>query len=384
MGWFVALRGFNKMEKPSVIELVFVTLIGSVTVTGKLWLVLMVLLRVLVLLFAGYPLYIDEQYQFSCNTIQPGCAGVCYDTYCPVSVLRFWVVQLTALCLPGAAFVVYVVHVVVSERSARASSASSADAVRVRGFTAVYLFHLLLSTLLEAAFGVAQGFLFGFHVPRRVLCYELPCTTTVDCYVSRATEKTILLRFMQAVGAVSFLLNVVDLVCTTKLLATQKMKRKRVALMRLYKEEQSYVSAGGEELDVHLPLTLEMEGSPAFSRAKVNESGLAEGPIMQPEGMDPSPLPGNQQCGTAQPRVREDEVEQTGSEACLCPAAPTSTRHPLKVSKRSRFRPPPPPRRDSLARAFGPKGVGHHTLVEVAPDLQTSGPEMLEKKSAWV
>ncbi|XP_023661770.1 gap junction delta-4 protein [Paramormyrops kingsleyae] len=372
------------MEKPNVIELVLVTVIRSVTVAGKLWLVLMVLLRVLVLLFAGYPLYIDEPHQFSCNTIQPGCAGVCYDTFCPLSVLHFWVVQLTALCLPGAVFVVYVVHVVVWERGARASSASPADAVRVRSFTAAYLFHLLMSALLEAGFGVAQGFLFGFHVPRRVLCYELPCTATVDCYVSRATEKTILLRFMQAVGAVSFLLNVADLVCTTKLLATQKMKRKGVALMRLYKEEQSYVSAGGEELDLHLPLTLDLEGSPTFSRAKANESGLAEGPNMQPEGRDPSPIPGNQQCGTAQPRVREDEVEQTGSEACLCPAAPIGTRRPLRVSKRSRFRPPPPPRRDSLARAFGPKGVGHHTLVEVAPDLQTSGPEMLEKKSAWV
>uniref|UniRef100_A0A3B3SHX3 Gap junction protein delta 4 n=1 Tax=Paramormyrops kingsleyae TaxID=1676925 RepID=A0A3B3SHX3_9TELE len=242
-----------------------VTLTSSCWVAGKLWLVLMVLLRVLVLLFAGYPLYIDEPHQFSCNTIQPGCAGVCYDTFCPLSVLHFWVVQLTALCLPGAVFVVYVVHVVVWERGARASSASPADAVRVRSFTAAYLFHLLMSALLEAGFGVAQGFLFGFHVPRRVLCYELPCTATVDCYVSRATEKTILLRFMQAVGAVSFLLNVADLVCTTKLLATQKMKRKGVALMRLYKEEQSYVSAGGEELDLHLPLTLDLEGSPTFT-----------------------------------------------------------------------------------------------------------------------
>lgn len=362
----------------------WVTLTSSCWVAGKLWLVLMVLLRVLVLLFAGYPLYTDEPHQFSCNTIQPGCAGVCYDTFCPLSVLRFWVFQLTALCLPGAVFVAYVVHEVVWERGARASSASPADAVRVRSFTAAYLFHLLLSALLEAGSGLAQGFLFGFHVPRRVLCYEPPCTATVDCYVSRATEKTILLRFMQAVGAISFLLNVADLVCTTKLLATQNMrKRKGVALMRLYKEEQSYVSAGGEELDLHLPLTLDLEGSPTLSRAKANESGLAEDPSMQAEGRDPPAIPGNQQCGTARPRVREDEVEQTGSEACLCPAAATDTRRPLKVSKRSRFRPPPPPRRDSLARAFGSKGVGHHTLVEVAPDLQTGGPKMLEK-SAWV
>uniref|UniRef100_A0A673IRW5 Gap junction protein n=1 Tax=Sinocyclocheilus rhinocerous TaxID=307959 RepID=A0A673IRW5_9TELE len=169
---------------------------------GKAWLVLVVFLRILVLLFAGYPLFQDEQERFVCNTIQPGCANVCYDMFAPLSLGRFWLVQLTTLCLPYAMFVIYVIHKVSSGR--------------VQCFTGAYILHLLLRILVEAGFGVAHYYLFGFHIPKRFMCQQPPCTTMVDCYISRPTEKTIMLNFMLGAAALSLLLNVCDLICAVK------------------------------------------------------------------------------------------------------------------------------------------------------------------------
>ena len=49
----------------------------------------------------------------------------------------------------------------------------------------------------EAAFLLAQVYLFGFTVPNMVKCNTFPCPGDyVDCFVSRSIEKTIFLKFM--------------------------------------------------------------------------------------------------------------------------------------------------------------------------------------------
>ncbi|GLD55007.1 gap junction delta-4 protein, partial [Lates japonicus] len=98
------------MAGPSASEVIFISVNHSITLMGKVWLIVMIFLRILILLFAGYPLYQDEQERFVCNTIQPGCANVCYDLFSPISLFRFWLVQLITLCLPYIIFIIYVVH----------------------------------------------------------------------------------------------------------------------------------------------------------------------------------------------------------------------------------------------------------------------------------
>uniref|UniRef100_A0A8C6SBW9 Gap junction protein n=1 Tax=Neogobius melanostomus TaxID=47308 RepID=A0A8C6SBW9_9GOBI len=182
---------------------------------SKAWLIVMLFLRIFLLLFAGFPLYQDEQDRFVCNTIQPGCANVCYDIFSPISLFRFWLVQLVTLCLPVAVFIIYVAH--------NALNALQVDLQKPNGFhirqlntnfTGAYFLQLLFRTLLEAGFGAAHYYLFGFYIPRRFLCQHTPCTTQVDCYISRPTEKTVMLNFMLGVGALSIFLNVVDFFCT--------------------------------------------------------------------------------------------------------------------------------------------------------------------------
>uniref|UniRef100_A0A4W4DMC4 Gap junction protein delta 4 n=1 Tax=Electrophorus electricus TaxID=8005 RepID=A0A4W4DMC4_ELEEL len=184
-------------------------LLRHVCLLGNVWLVLMILLRVLVLLFAGYPLYQDEQERFVCNTIQPGCANVCYDIFAPLSLFRFWLLQLASVFLPYALFT----HREPYGEACLVKPIMKSEGRRLPRFTRAYTLQLLFRILLEGGFSAAHYYLFGLRVPSRFMCQQMPCTSTVDCYPSRASEKTVMLGFMLGASGICFLLSVLDLAC---------------------------------------------------------------------------------------------------------------------------------------------------------------------------
>uniref|UniRef100_A0A8C7XGB5 Gap junction protein n=1 Tax=Oryzias sinensis TaxID=183150 RepID=A0A8C7XGB5_9TELE len=352
------------MVESSTSELLFISVNHSITLMGKLWLIAMVFLRILILLFAGYPLYQDEQERFVCNTIQPGCANVCYDLFSPVSLFRFWLVQLVALCVPYLVFVIYVVHKVANAISVTASGKAfqllkthkaplkkacvNEAAVLVeqpawtQSFTAAYILHLLFRTLLEAAFGAAHYYLFGFHVPRRFLCHHAPCTTQVDCYISRPTEKTVMLNFMLGVAALCLLLNFLDFVFAVKRSVKQKSRRKMV-LEEIFEEERCFLSAGGADAVLQNP---EQQSGEGFKGRRITKGPLrAVGLGLEPSHRDCCSHPDHEIYSVFQ----EDALERNGSEVALCPQEPSGTPRSICVNKRSKLKPPPPPRRDTGA-----------------------------------
>ncbi|XP_044084142.1 gap junction delta-4 protein [Neovison vison] len=227
------------MERLDLLGFLLITVNCNMTIVGKIWLIFMVLLRMVVIILAGSPVYQDEQERFVCNTLQPGCANVCYDIFSPVSQLRFWLIQSVSVLLPSAIFSVYVLHrgAVLAARGLCAPvggpthpepcDQSPGDRHRpppcrepynltVPDFSSSYIVHLFLRVLTEAAFGASHYLLFGFLVPKRFSCTHAPCTSVVDCYVSRPTEKSIMMLFMWAVSALSLLLSVADLFCSVR------------------------------------------------------------------------------------------------------------------------------------------------------------------------
>ncbi|XP_046923144.1 gap junction delta-4 protein [Lynx rufus] len=218
------------MERLDLLGFLLITFNCNMTIVGKVWLIFMILLRMVVIILAGSPVYQDEQERFVCNTLQPGCANVCYDIFSPVSQLRFWLIQSVSVLLPSAVFSVYVLHrgAVLAARGLCGpdggpggpdpADLSPGDRERrlltVPDFSSGYIVHLFLRMLTEAAFGASHYLLFGFLVPKRFSCTHSPCTSVVDCYISRPTEKSIMMLFMWAVSALSLVLSVADLVCS--------------------------------------------------------------------------------------------------------------------------------------------------------------------------
>ncbi|XP_076579661.1 gap junction alpha-3 protein-like isoform X2 [Chaetodon auriga] len=218
------------------------------TVIGKVWLTVLFIFRILVLGAAAEEVWGDEQSDFTCNTQQPGCENVCYDEAFPISHIRFWVLQIIFVSTPTLIYLGHVLHIVRMEEKRREREEELRKAVRhqedhdplyhngvgdggggggkkekppirdehgkirIRGaLLRTYIFNIIFKTLFEVGFILGQYFLYGFHLRPLYKCTRWPCPHTVDCFISRPTEKTIFIIFMLVVACVSLVLNLLEI-----------------------------------------------------------------------------------------------------------------------------------------------------------------------------
>ncbi|XP_072296656.1 gap junction delta-4 protein-like [Eucyclogobius newberryi] len=271
-------------------DLVLITMSHNVSFVGKIWLLLMLCFRSLLVLLAGFSLFGDEQERFVCNTIQPGCSNLCFNVFCPVSILRLWLLHLVLLLLPHLLFWTYLSHKVLSEPlPLRRGDGGSPLTLETSGewaaprFHGVYAAVVVLRTALEAAFGVGQFFLFGPSFPKSFLCYEAPCTSGIECYVSRPTEKSLMLNAMLALAACSVLLSAVDLVSSLKAMARWRRRRAAGLMEEMSKGERSSVFTTSDDVDS----LLAKRGSLNYKHA----NGEANFPSPKPEVPCPATAP---------------------------------------------------------------------------------------------
>lgn len=200
------------------------------TLLGHIWLVILLLFRVLVLATVGNDVFQDEQEKFVCNTLQPGCNQVCYDQAFPVSHYRFWLFHALMLSVPTLVLALVSMHQAGKENGqvrdketgqekddeeeelkSGEKSKQSPKARRRRHPSPWYLLGVLLRLLIELGLPGGQLLLQGFRVAPHFLCTFPPCPHTVDCYVSRPTEKTVFLIFYFTIGLLSALFSAVEL-----------------------------------------------------------------------------------------------------------------------------------------------------------------------------
>ncbi|XP_074117550.1 gap junction delta-3 protein [Sminthopsis crassicaudata] len=186
---------------------------------GRLWLVVMLIFRILVLATVGGAVFEDEQEEFVCNTLQPGCRQACYDRAFPISHYRFWLFHILLLSAPPVLFVIYSMHQASKcpgpqgdgEREQEEGDGGHGQNLAGPRARHCYLLSVALRLLAELGFLTGQTLLYGFQVAPHFLCTQTPCPHTVDCFVSRPTEKTVFVVFYFAVGLLSTLLSVVEL-----------------------------------------------------------------------------------------------------------------------------------------------------------------------------
>ncbi|XP_048388479.1 gap junction alpha-3 protein [Stegostoma tigrinum] len=208
------------------------------TVVGKVWLTVLFIFRILVLGAAAEEVWGDEQSDFTCNTQQPGCENVCYDMAFPISHIRFWVLQIIFVSTPTLIYLGHVLHIVRMEdkRKEREEEISKAQneadkevllknskkeklpfrddhgKIRIQGaLLRTYVFNIIFKAMFEIGFIVGQYILYGFKLRPLYRCNRWPCPNTVDCFISRPTEKTIFILFMLVVACVSLFLNLMEI-----------------------------------------------------------------------------------------------------------------------------------------------------------------------------
>ncbi|XP_051527141.1 gap junction alpha-4 protein-like [Myxocyprinus asiaticus] len=229
---------------------------------GRVWLTVLFLFRMLVLGTAAESAWDDEQSDFVCNTKQPGCVSVCYDKAFPISHFRYFVLQVIFVSTPTIFYFGYValrtknetsqeekpevegrrqrygknddrkLEVIIEEDEEdkkkiveKKGKVSETPKLKERLLCA-YATSIALKVLLEVGFIVGLWFLYGFVIEAKYECQSFPCPHTVDCFVSRPTEKTIFTIYTQVIAVVSVLLNVVELLYLLQLAVTHRLKKR--------------------------------------------------------------------------------------------------------------------------------------------------------------
>ncbi|KAG8428921.1 hypothetical protein GDO86_018444 [Hymenochirus boettgeri] len=232
------------------------------TFVGKIWLTVLIIFRIVLTAVGGESIYYDEQSKFTCNTQQPGCENVCYDAFAPLSHVRFWVFQIILITTPSIMYLGFAMHRIARqpevrerrmeksqrkkrppivhrgamrdyeeaednqeedpmiceeeelEKDAEKGDKKKHDGrrrIKQDGLMKVYVLQLLFRSAFEVAFLMGQYILYGFEVIPSYVCSRSPCPHTVDCFVSRPTEKTIFLLIMYGVSSLCLFLNLCEL-----------------------------------------------------------------------------------------------------------------------------------------------------------------------------
>ncbi|XP_066516347.1 gap junction beta-2 protein-like [Hoplias malabaricus] len=196
------------------------------TSLGKIWLSVLFIFRVTILVVAAETVWGDEQSDFVCNTLQPGCENVCYDHFFPISHVRLWCLQLIFASTPALLVAMYVAYrnhedkrgILRNDKKSKAKQEEDLESLKKRRLPIVgplwwiYAISLVFRLLFEVAFIYALYAIYdGFWLPRLVRCEVSPCPNEVDCFVSRPTEKTVFTVFMAAASGACMVLNMAEL-----------------------------------------------------------------------------------------------------------------------------------------------------------------------------
>uniref|UniRef100_A0A3Q3VM34 Gap junction protein n=1 Tax=Mola mola TaxID=94237 RepID=A0A3Q3VM34_MOLML len=228
---------------------------------GRVWLTVLFLFRMLVLGAAVESAWDDEQADFVCNTKQPGCPAVCYDRAFPISHFRYFVLQVIFVSTPTIFYFGYVAlrfgkerkekedkvekepeerdhHNVAKSnaeekkqedgRNSKRADKALLGAPKLKGrFLCAYALSTLLKVFLEGGFIAGLWFLYdGFIIASKFECKGFPCPHTVDCFVSRPTEKTIFTIYTQVIAAISLLLNLIELLHLIQLALSHRLEKR--------------------------------------------------------------------------------------------------------------------------------------------------------------
>ncbi|XP_056150038.1 gap junction Cx32.2 protein-like [Lampris incognitus] len=239
------------------------------TVIGKIWLTVLFIFRIMILGAGAEKVWGDEQSNMICNTKQPGCKNVCYDHAFPISHIRFWILQIIFVSTPTLVYLAHVLHIVHKENKLREHIQKNSGRelikfpkysdekghIKIKGdLLGSYTASILFRIILEVAFIVGQYYLYGFVMDPRIVCSRAPCPFTVECYMSRPTEKTIFILFMLVVSCISLFLNVMELfylMCSRVRSSSQRARTAPMTAIAMHSHFTDNSLMQNEKLSLH-------------------------------------------------------------------------------------------------------------------------------------
>ncbi|KAK2826310.1 hypothetical protein Q5P01_020524 [Channa striata] len=187
------------------------------TAFGRIWLSMVFIFRVLVFVVAAQRVWGDENKDFVCNTRQPGCTNVCYDHMFPISHIRLWALQLIFVTCPSLMVIAHVKYREGKDKKYaelhQGSHLYSEPGKKRGGLWWTYLLSLIFKAGFDTSFlFILYRIYHGYDLPRLSKCSLDPCPNTVDCFISRPTEKKIFMLFMVVSSALCIFMCICEMI----------------------------------------------------------------------------------------------------------------------------------------------------------------------------
>uniref|UniRef100_A0A8C6PUD1 Gap junction protein n=1 Tax=Nothobranchius furzeri TaxID=105023 RepID=A0A8C6PUD1_NOTFU len=186
------------------------------TAFGRIWLSMVFVFRVLVFVVAAQRVWGDENKDFVCNTKQPGCTNVCYDHIFPISHIRLWALQLIFVTCPSLMVMAHVKYREGKDKKYvelhQGSHLYANPGKKRGGLWWTYLLSLVFKAGFDTSFlYILYRIYHGYDLPKLSKCSLDPCPNTVDCFISRPTEKKIFMLFMVVSSALCIFMCIMEM-----------------------------------------------------------------------------------------------------------------------------------------------------------------------------
>ncbi|XP_074073596.1 gap junction beta-5 protein-like [Macrotis lagotis] len=188
------------------------------TAFGRIWLSVVFIFRLLVYLVTAEKVWSDDHKDFDCNTRQPGCSNVCFDQFFPISHIRLWALQLILVTCPSLLVVMHVAYRKAREEKHQEKVGKGGGLLypnpgkKRGGLWWTYVCSLFFKAAVDSIFLYVFYRLYrNYMLPHVIPCSEDPCPHTVDCFISRPTEKNIFTLFMVSTAIICILLNLIEM-----------------------------------------------------------------------------------------------------------------------------------------------------------------------------
>jgi len=79
--------------------------------SGKYWIVIWLGFRSTLIIFLGKDAFKDQLDRFVCDTRMIGCEEMCFNAFSPVSLQRYWLLQMLVSAMPPIMYIIYSMHV---------------------------------------------------------------------------------------------------------------------------------------------------------------------------------------------------------------------------------------------------------------------------------
>ena len=223
----------------NILEQYLELLITQSVYAGKYSILFWLAIRSTIIIQLTSSTFEEELEYFDCDTRMIGCRELCFNRFSPISLQRYWFLQMVICVLPGVIFLVFAFDGFKKQNGKEQNQTNiqlesayqtfgalyldfkqepfyknKSCSVKTYQLSAFYMASSILKLILELLFSYIQFQIFPYFVKidNQYTCKNLyPCEGTVNCWPVRPTEKSLFILIWYGLTLVQIGFNLAEI-----------------------------------------------------------------------------------------------------------------------------------------------------------------------------